>query len=332
MLPHHGNTVYLHCEIERWEWAMIILDGGMGRQLKAMGAPFRQPEWSALSLMEGPEFVRSAHDAFIEAGADMITTNSYAVVPHHIGEEVFAHRAGELLDIAAREAANAARSAGRHVRVAASVPPMFGSYLPEKFDPVRGKEMMKKFRHHLGPVADVFVGETLGSIAEVMVFLGVFQDVAADIWVSVTLEDVTVESGVPRLRSGEALDDLLSTILSGEDRVRCDALLFNCSQPEVMADAVSLARKRFDSFASQHGGVEPLVGVYANAFPLMDEKYQGSNTAVHQLRADITPGNYTKFAQEWARLGANVIGGCCGIAPDHIAHLAAALKAGPERG
>ena len=39
---------------------MIILDGGLGRQLKAMGAPFRQPEWSALALIEGPEFVRRA--------------------------------------------------------------------------------------------------------------------------------------------------------------------------------------------------------------------------------------------------------------------------------
>ena len=50
---------------------MIILDGGLGRELKAMGAPFRQPEWSALALMEGPDFVRAAHDAFIEAGADI---------------------------------------------------------------------------------------------------------------------------------------------------------------------------------------------------------------------------------------------------------------------
>ena len=32
--------------------ALLILDGGMGRQLQAMGAPFRQPEWSALALME----------------------------------------------------------------------------------------------------------------------------------------------------------------------------------------------------------------------------------------------------------------------------------------
>ena len=57
---------------------MIILDGGLGRQLEAMGAPFRQPEWSAAALIEGPHFVRAAHDAFIAAGADVISTNSYA--------------------------------------------------------------------------------------------------------------------------------------------------------------------------------------------------------------------------------------------------------------
>jgi S-methylmethionine-dependent homocysteine/selenocysteine methylase len=58
----------------------------------------------------------------------------------------------------------------------------------------------------------------------------------------------------------------------------------------------------------------------------MDEKYQGSNTSVHKLREDITPENYTRYALEWQALGADIIGGCCGISPDHIAHLAAALR------
>ena len=73
-----------------------ILDGGMGRELNRIGAPFRQPEWSALALLEGPEFVRRAHDAFIESGARIITTNSYAVVPFHLGQERFAARGTEL--------------------------------------------------------------------------------------------------------------------------------------------------------------------------------------------------------------------------------------------
>ena len=95
---------------------MIILDGGLGRELKAMGAPFRQPEWSALALMEGPDFVRAAHDAFIEAGADIITTNSYSIVPFHIGEAAFRNRAGELLDLAGQLAKSAAKPGGLYRR------------------------------------------------------------------------------------------------------------------------------------------------------------------------------------------------------------------------
>ena len=40
-----------------------VLDGGMGRELARRGAPFRQPEWSALALMEAPETVREVHQA-----------------------------------------------------------------------------------------------------------------------------------------------------------------------------------------------------------------------------------------------------------------------------
>ena len=45
---------------------MKILDGGIGRYLKEIGAPFRQPEWSALTLMEDPSSVITAHQAFVE--------------------------------------------------------------------------------------------------------------------------------------------------------------------------------------------------------------------------------------------------------------------------
>jgi S-methylmethionine-dependent homocysteine/selenocysteine methylase len=69
---------------------VLLLDGGMGRQLQAMGAPFRQPEWSALALIEAPHTVQAAHAAFLHAGARVVTTNSYALVPFHLGQERFA--------------------------------------------------------------------------------------------------------------------------------------------------------------------------------------------------------------------------------------------------
>ena len=87
--------------IER-KMPVIILDGGLGRQLSENGAPFRQPEWSALALMEAPHTVREVHDQFIAAGADVITTNTYAIVPFHIGEDRYEDQGGALLELAAK--------------------------------------------------------------------------------------------------------------------------------------------------------------------------------------------------------------------------------------
>lgn len=47
----------------------VILDGGMGRELQRAGAPFRQPEWSALALSEAPQAVEAVHAAYINSGA-----------------------------------------------------------------------------------------------------------------------------------------------------------------------------------------------------------------------------------------------------------------------
>jgi S-methylmethionine-dependent homocysteine/selenocysteine methylase len=83
---------------------VILLDGGMSRELIRLNAPFRQPEWSSLALMEIPHVVEQVHAEFAAAGAQVLTTNSYALVPFHIGEERF-FKQGEKL------AANAGRLA-----------------------------------------------------------------------------------------------------------------------------------------------------------------------------------------------------------------------------
>jgi S-methylmethionine-dependent homocysteine/selenocysteine methylase len=64
--------------------------------------PFQQPEWLAKALMEAPDTVVSAHEEFIAAGADVVTTSNYAVVPFHLGEERFDARVGDLVALAGR--------------------------------------------------------------------------------------------------------------------------------------------------------------------------------------------------------------------------------------
>ena len=297
---------------------IVVLDGGMGRQLERSGAPFRQPEWSALALMEAPESVLDAHRAFIAAGAEVITSNSYALVPFHIGEDRFATDAARLADLAGRLARQAADEAGRPVRVAGSLPPLFGSYRPDLLDAARAPAMLGVLVRALEPHVDLFLAETMGCIAEALVACEAVRGAGKPIWVSFTLRE---RPGQPCLRSNETVADAVAAAVGAG----AAAILFNCSPPEVMGAAVDVARDIL-------GADGPSIGVYANAFPETDSR-TGSNEVISQLREDITPERYHAWAVDWRRRGASLIGGCCGIGPEHICALRSpALPSGDHLG
>lgn len=298
---------------------VVVLDGGMGRELKRMGAPFRQPEWSALALMEAPETVIAAHRAFIEAGAEIITTNSYAVVPFHIGEERFVRDGARLAALSgelARRAADEERlRSGRTISVAGSLPPLFGSYRPDLFDAARAPSMLAVLVAALLPSVDHFLAETQSCIAEALAACAAVRPTGKPIWISFTLLDQDAATGSPALRSGESVADAVAAVRDAG----AAAVLFNCSQPEVMGPAVDIAR-----LVLGENGIP--IGVYANAFP---EKTgdAAANEGLSDLRDDVGPRRYRDFGRDWRRRGASIIGGCCGIGPDAICALHTEFRA-----
>jgi S-methylmethionine-dependent homocysteine/selenocysteine methylase len=300
--------------------ALMIHDGGTGRELKRSGAPFRQPEWSALALIEGPHFVSHVHRSYVEAGADLISTNSYAVVPFHIGEERFASDGARLAALAGRLAREVADSAGRQVWVAGSLPPICGSYRADWFDAEFSRPILETLVDALRPSVDIWLAETLSAIAEARLVREVLG--SADpkpLWLSFTLEDGRAEAGKPRLRSGEPVGEAVKTALE----LGAAAVLFNCSQPEVMADAVDAARAVLTA-AGRAGADGVRVGVYANAFVPQRVDAQ-ANSGYTEVRADLDPPGYLQWAADWVSRGASVVGGCCGIGPEHIAELSKRL-------
>ena len=290
---------------------LIVLDGGAGRELARMGAPFRQPEWSALALLEGPDFVTRMHQRYVEAGADVITTNSYAVVPFHLGSARFAARGAELADLAGRLARNAVTVARRPVRVAGSLPPVCGSYRADLFRPDEARPILQVLIRGLAPHVDHWLAETLSAIEEaelVREVIDATDSVARPLWLSFTLEDESAVRGQPRLRSGQPVSEAVAAAI----RLRAAAVLFNCSQPEVMEDAVLVAGRVLEDARA-----DLRVGVYANAFP-PQPKDATANDGLSDIRADLTPQNYLTFAKAWHQNGASILGGCCGIGPEHI--------------
>ena len=308
--------VYLHLFSKFIMNPILILDGGMGRELHRRGAPFRQPEWSALALTEAPDIVRDTHLDFIRAGAEVITTNSYAVVPFHIGSR-FAAEGEALAAVAGRLAREAVQQSGRAVQIAASLPPLFGSYRPDLFNLEQAPAIAEPLIRGQAPYADIWLAETLSSLAEARFWANYLPDDGKPQWLAFTLEDHQAHA-TPLLRSGETVREAAETAVA----LGAAALLFNCSYPEVMDAAVAEARSVLD----QHGSPMRL-GVYANAFEPSDEAaVNAANEDLDTIRNDTDPPHYLRWAKRWLAAGADTVGGCCGIGPEHIAVLAEGLK------
>lgn len=293
---------------------LTILDGGMGRELERRGAPFKQPEWSALAMMEAPEVVTAVHRAFIEAGARVITTNSYALVPFHIGDKRFAEEGANLAKTSVRAARSAADASPFDVAVAGAIPPLFGSYRPDLFNANQAEAIARPLVTALQHGIDLWINETIGSIEEGLAVKAIVDQVDQQqrpYWASFTLEDrATVDT--PILRSGEPVAEAVKALADSG----ADAILFNCCQPEVIADAI---REAAAVLAKIERPIQ--IGAYANAFELVPKALDANND-LNTMRADMTPDAHLAWVRDWQQLGATIIGGCCGIGPEHIEAIA----------
>ncbi|MGJ8646398.1 MAG: homocysteine S-methyltransferase family protein [Marinomonas colpomeniae] len=287
---------------------LTILDGGMGRELKRIGAPFSQPLWSAQALIEAPHYVAQAHQSFIDAGAEIITVNSYACVPFHLGEDGYQKQGAILAKQAAIIAKEVAENAQHNILVAGSLPPPFGSYRPDLFEPHRATNILTTLLNAQEDYVDLWLAETIASIEEAKVIASVLKGSSKPCYYAFTLSDEMEQPA--SLRSGELVTDAIEAILLEN----IDGIFFNCSIPEVIEQAI----RDTTCILSKHNR-QLDIGAFANSFVPIPKDHK-ANLNVQGYR-DLSPEEYLEFAKEWHHLGANIIGGCCGIAPNHIKAL-----------
>tara|TARA_R110001583_G_scaffold446_1_gene4171 strand:+ start:171 stop:1073 length:903 start_codon:yes stop_codon:yes gene_type:complete len=287
---------------------LTILDGGMGRELKRIGAPFSQPLWSAQALIEAPHYVTQAHQGFIDAGADMIIANSYACVPFHLGETLYQQQGSALAEQAAIIAKDVAKAAKKNVLVAGSLPPAFGSYRPDLFESKRAFDILNTLFNAQDKHVDLWFAETISSIEEAQVMANVLKGSTKPCHYAFTLSDQVGQSA--QLRSGELVTTAIEAIL----QQNIAGIFFNCSIPEVIEQAIYDTNKVLAEHNKQVS-----IGAFANSFTPIKAGHK-ANDAVQDSR-ELSPEAYLEFAKKWHNLGANIIGGCCGITPSHIQAL-----------
>ncbi|MFA9460009.1 homocysteine S-methyltransferase family protein [Thiohalorhabdus methylotrophus] len=280
--------------------AALLLDGGMGQELIARGVDASTGLWSAQALFDHPDTVMAVHRAFIDAGADVVTTNTYATTRRRIPDcATFWHLNRKACELAVR----AREDSGRPVAIAGSLAPLHGSYRP---DLVRSAdELAPQYAEQaevLCGYVDLFLCETMSTATEAQAAARGAGSTGKPVWVSWTLAD----DGSGRLRSGETIAEAIA----GLDGLDVEAVLVNCSIPESIAAAMpELANSAGRPFGGYANGFTPIRGGVDDGRALPD------------TRQDLDPEAYAGHARQWLSQGARIVGGCCEVGPAHIAEL-----------
>jgi len=289
---------------------LILLDGGMGQELIKRKASGQGVLWSAKALFDRPDAVVAVHEDYIRAGADVITTNSYACIRNNFEPEGLADRLGEMNRLSAELAQRARDACGKPVLIAGSMGPQRGSYRPDLVGTFEETEALyREQAEYLGPHVDLFICETLSCRLESRAAVNAALTIGKPVWLSWTIED----TGVANLRSGEALVDAWQDI----DGSGVSAVLLNCSPPEAIGNVLP--------HLVEVSNIP--VGAYANAFTPIPEKWDfHGDASIPPSRTDVTPEAYSDHAVGWVEGGARIIGGCCEVGPAHIAYLHETLR------
>lgn len=289
---------------------MVLLDGGMGQELINRGVSGQGVLWSAKALFDNPAAVQAVHEDYIRAGADVITTNSYACIRNNFSPLGLMDRLGEMNRLAAMLARQARDKVGKNVLIAGSMGPQNGSYRPDLVGSYDETEALyREQAGFLAPFVDLFICETMSCIREARAAATAALSTGKPVWLSWSIED----SGEARLRSGESVRAAWEDI----DGMGVSAVLLNCSPPEAIGKVLP--------------GLAALsnipVGAYANAFTPIPEKWDfHGETSIPPSRTDVTPQAYAEHAAGWLKSGARIIGGCCEVGPAHIGLLNRKLR------
>ena len=281
----------------------VLMDGGMGSEFERRGLS-SPTTWSGGPMLAHPELVRDIHQEYIEAGAEIIITNTFATGRDALEEGGVEHKVIEANKLGIEAAVQARSNAGAEssVVIAASVSTMRPKAHAEV--PVPYEKALETYREQLGELAkggpDVAVGEMLVRISDTLAVIDAAAELGLPAWVglSLTRDGDELYLGIQGRHGGETLQNAMDAIKDKDL-----AAVF------VMHTPVDDTGPGLDIVKRNWSGT---LGAYAH-FP----GHGGPN----RMATALDPQQYLEYAKGWSAQGAQIIGGCCGTTPDHIRAL-----------
>jgi len=295
----------------------VLLDGALGTELERRGLKLPLPLWTTEALLTAPELIRAVHQDYVAAGAHVITAATFRTTRWTLSKAGMPDRANELTKLAVRlarsafppsplggaggvksqadaltESASAPASPGpASTLVAGSIAPLEDCYHPEL---TPGDLVLQaEHRHNAQSLADagvdIILVETQNSIREARIATHFARATRIPVWVSFIVKSDT------ELLNGDSLREAVRTVV----KYGAEAVLINCTPLSIAAQAAMNV--------SMHVHGQILIGVYPNA-----------------LEHSISPADFAEWGNRMKAF-ADILGGCCGIGPEHIQALATKL-------
>jgi len=289
---------------------LVILDGGTGTELERRGVPMDPDAWCGPATLDHASVLESIHRDYIAAGADVITANTYASSRLMLGPAGYGDQLEEINRTAIDAAHRARAASGRmDVLVAGSLSQMLpiikGSGKTDLRHLPSLTEMSEAFDEMAGLLSD-------GGCDLILLEMMRHPDRAAAAIKAATATGLPVWVGfsVRRAADGRILayaDEVdipfeeLARVIADVD-VAAAGIMHSPS--DLIGEAMAILRDGFDG-------------------PLLAYPDSGYFKMPHwDFEAVIAPNEFQRFAREWMADGISIIGGCCGLSPNHIEALA----------
>jgi homocysteine S-methyltransferase len=282
----------------------LLLDGALGTELERRGADTTGAGWTSKAIVDQPELIAQIHREYIDAGARIITANTFRTNPraHKKGK----HSAEELTKRAIELARNAVASSGRsNLFVAASIAPANDSLSLQHVE-IDDKELraehglMAKWIEESG--ADLILIETMNTVREAFIALTAARQ-NSRLPIAVSL----VPASRTHLMSGASLIDSLELLA----KAGANILMLNCQ-------SLTIVSPMLREFGSICKGLGKQWGVYPNASEVIARQWQLTAHEDHEFAA---------FSRIAVDNGASIIGSCCGTTPSTTEAMATVINA-----
>ena len=293
----------------------LVLDGGLSNVLESKGCDLNHKLWTAEVMVSNPEAIVQSHLDYLQAGAQCISTCGYQASIQGFRDLGYEQQASEELIL--MPVALAKKSIDRYSQtvnishspvVAASIGP-YGAYLGDGSE-YKGhyglSDAELRFFHQRrlelldSSGADILAIETIPSLQEAKVIAALLSQCRTPSWLSFSCKDDThLNDGTPISVVCELIEPVSHIFGIG----------VNCTAPNHISGLVGQLKK--------HAPSKRIV-IYPNSgevFNPTDKTWSGISV----------PEDFAHQTLKWVQEGADIIGGCCRIGPEHISEISRSL-------